>query len=39
MQVAHSEAGTNNVKKYQTVKDNEVVFLHPSTSIKDNPEW
>ena len=35
MQVAHLEkTGT-----YLTVKDNQMVHLHPSTSLENKPEW
>jgi pre-mRNA-splicing factor ATP-dependent RNA helicase DHX15/PRP43 len=36
MQVAHLSARD---KKYLTAKDHEAVFLHPSTSLNDKPEW
>lgn len=35
MQVAHLERGGN----YLTVKDNQVVYLHPSTCLDHKPEW
>ena len=35
MQVAHLEKGG----KYQTVKDNELVMLHPSCVLGNKPEW
>lgn len=35
MQVAHKEAGG----QYVTVKDNQVVHLHPSCVLDDKPEW
>ena len=35
MQVAHLENGQH----YLTVKDNQIVMLHPSTSLKNTPEW
>ncbi|KZT38667.1 pre-mRNA-splicing factor ATP-dependent RNA helicase DHX15/PRP43 [Sistotremastrum suecicum HHB10207 ss-3] len=36
MQVAHREGNSNN---YVTVKDNQVVGLHPSCSLNNQPEW
>ncbi len=36
MQVAHREGETG---CYLTVKDNQVVTLHPSSGLKANPEW
>ncbi len=36
MQVAHKEGGKNN---YLTVKDNQVVSLHPSCGLDSSPEW
>jgi hypothetical protein len=35
VQVAHLERGGN----YLTVKDNQVVYLHPSTCLDHKPEW
>jgi pre-mRNA-splicing factor ATP-dependent RNA helicase DHX15/PRP43 len=35
MQVAHLERGG----QYLTVKDNQVVMLHPSTNLDNKPEW
>jgi pre-mRNA-splicing factor ATP-dependent RNA helicase DHX15/PRP43 len=35
LQVAHLERGGN----YLTVKDNQVVYLHPSTCLDHKPEW
>ncbi len=35
MQVAHQERGGH----YMTVKDNQVVLIHPSTAIEHKPEW
>jgi len=35
MQVAHLE----NTGHYLTVKDNQVVALHPSTCLESKPEW
>ena len=35
MQVAHLERSGH----YLTVKDNQVVALHPSTCLDDKPEW
>uniref|UniRef100_A0A182NZM9 RNA helicase n=1 Tax=Anopheles epiroticus TaxID=199890 RepID=A0A182NZM9_9DIPT len=35
MQVAHLER----TKHYQTIKDNQVVQLHPSTCLDHKPEW
>jgi len=35
MQVAHLERTGH----YLTVKDNQVVALHPSTCLDDKPEW
>ena len=35
MQVAHLERGGD----YLTVKDNQVVSIHPSTCLTDRPEW
>jgi hypothetical protein len=35
LQVAHLEKGGN----YLTVKDNQVVYLHPSTCLDHKPEW
>jgi pre-mRNA-splicing factor ATP-dependent RNA helicase DHX15/PRP43 len=35
MQVAHAEKSG----KYQTVKDNQIVLLHPSTGLSHKPEW
>ncbi|CAI0506777.1 unnamed protein product, partial [Linum tenue] len=35
-QVAHLERST---RHYLTVKDNQVVHLHPSTCLDHNPEW
>lgn len=35
MQVAHLERGGN----YLTVKDNQAVYLHPSTCLDHKPEW
>ena len=35
MQVAHLEPS----KEYQSVKDNQVVSLHPSTALDWKPEW
>lgn len=34
-QVAHLER----TKHYQTIKDNQVVQLHPSTCLDHKPEW
>lgn len=36
MQVAHAE---KQGKSYLTVKDNQVVQLHPSCSLETQPEW
>lgn len=36
MHVAHREGEKNS---YNTVKDNQVVGLHPSTGLDNNPEW
>jgi pre-mRNA-splicing factor ATP-dependent RNA helicase DHX15/PRP43 len=36
MQVAHKEGGKGN---YLTVKDNQVVSLHPSCGLDNSPEW
>jgi len=36
MQIAHKEGETNN---YLTVKDNQVVALHPSCGLDTSPEW
>ena len=36
MHVAHREGDKNN---YVTVKDNQIVGLHPSTGLDNNPEW
>ncbi|TFK79631.1 P-loop containing nucleoside triphosphate hydrolase protein [Polyporus arcularius HHB13444] len=36
MQVAHKEGEKNN---YLTVKDNQVVSLHPSCGLDSSPEW
>jgi len=35
LQVAHLERGGN----YLTVKDNQAVYLHPSTCLDHKPEW
>ena len=35
MQVAHKERTDH----YLTVKDNQVVSLHPSVALNDKPEW
>ncbi|EPS93502.1 hypothetical protein FOMPIDRAFT_144381 [Fomitopsis schrenkii] len=37
MQVAHKEEGENGM--YLTVKDNQVVNLHPSCGLHPQPEW
>lgn len=36
MHVAHREGDKNS---YNTVKDHQVVGLHPSTGLDNNPEW
>ena len=36
MQVAHKEGEKN---QYLTVKDNQVVQLHPSCGLETSPEW
>ncbi|PQP94944.1 putative pre-mRNA-splicing factor ATP-dependent RNA helicase DEAH2 [Prunus yedoensis var. nudiflora] len=36
MQVAHLES---NIGHYSTVKDNQVVHLHPSSCLDHKPEW
>ena len=36
MHVAHREGDKNS---YMTVKDNQIVGLHPSTGLDNNPEW
>jgi pre-mRNA-splicing factor ATP-dependent RNA helicase DHX15/PRP43 len=36
MHVAHKEGDKNS---YNTVKDNQVVGLHPSTGLDNSPEW
>lgn len=36
MQVAHREGGRS---QYLTVKDNQVVILHPSCGLDNSPEW
>ena len=36
MHVAHREGDKNG---YVTVKDNQVVGLHPSNGLDNNPEW
>lgn len=36
MQVAHREGEKNG---YMTIKDLQVVGLHPSTGLDNNPEW
>lgn len=36
MHVAHREGEKNS---YSTVKDNQVVGLHPSTGLDNSPEW
>ncbi|KDQ09166.1 hypothetical protein BOTBODRAFT_37249 [Botryobasidium botryosum FD-172 SS1] len=36
MQIAHKEDEKNN---YLTVKDNQIVALHPSCGLDTNPEW
>lgn len=36
MHVAHREGDKNS---YQTVKDHQVVGLHPSTGLDNTPEW
>lgn len=36
MQVAHREGDKNG---YKTIKDLQVVGLHPSTGLDHNPEW
>lgn len=36
MQVAHLEGRTGH---YLTVKDNQAVYLHPSTCLDHKPEW
>ena len=36
MHVAHREGDKGS---YMTVKDNQVVGLHPSTGLDSNPEW
>lgn len=35
MQVAHLERAGH----YMTVKDNQIVLIHPSTAIEHKPEW
>ncbi|CAI2387482.1 unnamed protein product [Moneuplotes crassus] len=35
MQVAHQEKGGH----YSIVKDNQIVLLHPSTTLENKPEW
>lgn len=36
MHVAHKEGDKNG---YLTVKDNQIVGLHPSTGLDNSPEW
>jgi pre-mRNA-splicing factor ATP-dependent RNA helicase DHX15/PRP43 len=36
--VAH-QAAREGGKQYQTVKDNQLVALHPSTTLSHKPEW
>lgn len=36
MHVAHREGDKNS---YNTVKDHQLVGLHPSTGLDNNPEW
>ncbi|KAG5220181.1 DEAH-box ATP-dependent RNA helicase [Salix suchowensis] len=36
MQAAHREGEKGS---YVTIKDNQVVYLHPSSGLKGNPEW